>query len=47
MAFTGPMEDRLAIRELHDSYGDAVFRADGDEWGGHVDRGRRLVADGE
>jgi len=32
MAFTGPMEDRLAIRELHDSYGDAVFRADGDEW---------------
>lgn len=29
---TGPLEDRLAIRELHDSYGDAVFRRDADAW---------------
>ncbi len=28
MAFTGPMEDRLAIRELYDTYGDGSCRAD-------------------
>ena len=28
MAFTGPMEDRLAIRELYDTYGDASSRGD-------------------
>jgi len=32
MAFTGPMEDRLAIRELLENYADAVFRADGENW---------------
>jgi len=31
--FTGPMEDRLAIRELHDTYSDAVLRVDADDWG--------------
>ena len=31
--FTGPMEDRLAIRELHDSYCDAVLRKDPGDWG--------------
>jgi uncharacterized protein (TIGR02246 family) len=33
MAFTGPIEDRLAIRELIDSYADAVIRNDADDWG--------------
>jgi len=33
MAFTGPFEDRLAIRELVDSYGDAVARNDAQAWG--------------
>ena len=27
--FTGPLEDRLAIRELNDVYGDGVVRKDG------------------
>lgn len=31
--FSGPIEDRLAIRELHDSYCDAVLRTDPDDWG--------------
>lgn len=31
--FTGPIEDRLAIRELHDSYSDAVMRRDATDWG--------------
>lgn len=31
--FTGPMEDRLAIRELHDTYSDGVMRVDADTWG--------------
>lgn len=31
--FSGPIEDRLAIRELHDSYCDAVLRFDADDWG--------------
>ncbi|MBI1186036.1 MAG: SgcJ/EcaC family oxidoreductase [Alphaproteobacteria bacterium] len=26
-------DDRLAIRELHEAYADAVFRADADAWG--------------
>ena len=30
--FTGPAEDRLAIRELVDAYGDAVCRRDADAW---------------
>lgn len=32
MAFIGPVEDRLAIRELIESYADAVFRVDADAW---------------
>lgn len=28
MPFSGPMEDRLAIRELYDTYGDASTRGD-------------------
>ena len=31
--FSGPIEDRLAIRELHDAYCDAVLRRDPDDWG--------------
>ena len=33
MPFEGPVEDRLAIRELVDSYGDAVARHDAQAWG--------------
>lgn len=33
MAFTGPAEDRLAIRELYDTYSDAVCRVDAGQWG--------------
>lgn len=33
MAFTGPAEDRLMIRELLDAYADAVNRRDADAWG--------------
>ncbi len=33
MAFVGPVEDRLAIRELLDSYADAVCVVDPDAWG--------------
>lgn len=32
MAFTGPVEDRLAIRELYGTYGDASWRGDGEQW---------------
>jgi uncharacterized protein (TIGR02246 family) len=32
MAFEGPYEDRLAIRELLDSYADAVCRVDVQDW---------------
>lgn len=32
MGFEGPADDRLAIRELVDSYGDAVCRRDADAW---------------
>ena len=31
--FTGPLEDRIAIRELHETYADAVVRADATDWG--------------
>lgn len=31
--FSGQLEDRIAIRELHDSYCDAVLRFDADDWG--------------
>lgn len=33
MAFSGPFEDQLAIRLLVESYSDAVFRRDADDWG--------------
>ena len=33
MSFTGPVEDRLAIRELLDSYSDAVCTVDAEAWG--------------
>jgi ketosteroid isomerase-like protein len=32
MPFTGPAEDRLAIRELLDAYADAVCRCHVDDW---------------
>lgn len=32
MSFTGPIEDRLEIRELIEHYGDAVMQRDGDSW---------------
>jgi ketosteroid isomerase-like protein len=32
MAFEGPVEDRLAIRERVDAYCDAVFRRNADDW---------------
>ena len=31
--FSGPLEDRIAIGELHGSYCDAVLRNDPDDWG--------------
>ncbi|MEY4722315.1 MAG: hypothetical protein RIQ46_2040 [Pseudomonadota bacterium] len=33
MPFTGPAEDRLAIRELLETYADAVTRCDAAAWG--------------
>lgn len=33
MLFSGPLEDRLAIRELLESYADAVTRCDPTDWG--------------
>lgn len=33
MPFTGPFEDRLAIRELLEIYADAVTRRDAEDWG--------------
>lgn len=30
--FNGPLEDRIAIRERIESYNDAVFRRDADDW---------------
>jgi len=33
MPFTGPAQDRLAIRELLEAYADAVTRRDADAWG--------------
>ena len=32
MISSGPLEDRLMIRELVESYNDAVMRFDGDAW---------------
>ena len=32
MAFIGPLEDRIAIRELYDSYADASSRGDRAAW---------------
>lgn len=32
MAFTGTLEDRIAVRELHDTYADAGFRGDKQAW---------------
>lgn len=31
--FAGPLEDRIAIRELHDQYSDAVCRNNASDWG--------------
>lgn len=33
MGYTGPAEDRLAIRELIEAYADAVTRRDAEDWG--------------
>ena len=33
MPYTGPFEDRLAIRELLETYADAVTRCDAGDWG--------------
>ncbi|MGO4166580.1 nuclear transport factor 2 family protein [Novosphingobium sp. YAF33] len=33
MPYTGPFEDRLAIRELLETYADAVTRRDAEDWG--------------
>lgn len=33
MPYTGPFEDRLAIRELLETYADAVTRRDAEAWG--------------
>lgn len=33
MTFTGPLEDRIAIRELLETYADAVCRVDDEAWG--------------
>lgn len=33
MPYTGPFEDRLAIRELLETYADAVTRRDAGDWG--------------
>lgn len=33
MAFTGPLADRVEIRELIEVYADAVMRGDAEEWG--------------
>ena len=30
--FKGPLEDRIAIAELHQTYADAVVRADASDW---------------
>lgn len=32
MPFTGPLEDRIAIRELYGRYADAAFRGDTQAW---------------
>lgn len=32
MPFTGPIEDRLAIRDLYDAYADASIRGDREDW---------------
>lgn len=32
MAYIGPLEDRIAIRELMEAYADAVFRHDAESW---------------
>lgn len=31
--YSGPLEDRLAIRELHELYADGVVRFDAETWG--------------
>jgi ketosteroid isomerase-like protein len=33
MLFEGPLEDRIAIRELLEAYADAVSRCDASDWG--------------
>jgi ketosteroid isomerase-like protein len=40
MISSGPLEDRLAIRELVESYNDAVMRFDGEAWAANwIDEG--------
>ena len=33
MSFTGPLEDQVQIRQLIETYADAVFRRDPNDWG--------------
>jgi len=33
MAYTGPLADRIEIRELIEAYSDAVMRGDAEDWG--------------
>ena len=33
MAFSGPLEDRIAIRELLETYANAACRVDAEAWG--------------
>ena len=32
MGFSGPLDDRIAIRELHEIYADTAFRSDREGW---------------
>ncbi len=57
MAYNGPLEDRVAIRELIETYNDAVHRRDADAWAdtwtedaewdllGHVVAGRPAIVE--
>lgn len=47
MPFSGPAEDRLAIRDLIDAYADAVTRNDGEAWASTwAEDGEWLIPDG-
>lgn len=55
MTYSGPIEDRLAVRELIEAYSDAVARRDADAWeqtwtqdavwdlAGHIVEGREAI----